>query len=155
MSRKILFPRANSHNKVFFLPLVYLKIMKIKVVNPATGENIKEYREMGREEVMDAIEKTHQSFLGWQKTGFAERSDLLKSLARILLKKNYEFAELMAQEMGKPLKEGRSEVEKCSRVCDYYAVNAEKFLKSEVVETDASKSFVTFQPLGILLAVMP
>ena len=129
--------------------------MPIKAVNPTTGETIKEYEEMTPEEVKDAIEKSHQAFLGWRRTSFAERAKLMKKAARILRDKAEDYARLMAEEMGKPLKSGRSEAEKCAWGCDYYADNAEKFLQPEVIDTDASKSFVTFQPLGVVLAIMP
>ncbi len=129
--------------------------MTIKAVNPTTGETIKEYEEMTPEEVKDAIEKSHQAFLGWRRTSFAERGKLMKKAAQIIRDKAEDYARLMAEEMGKPVKSGRSEAEKCAWGCDYYADNAEKFLQPEVVDTDASKSFVTFQPLGVVLAIMP
>ncbi|MBL7119096.1 MAG: NAD-dependent succinate-semialdehyde dehydrogenase [Dehalococcoidia bacterium] len=129
--------------------------MTIKAVNPTTGETIKEYEEMPPGEVKDAIEKSHQAFLGWRRTSFAERARLMKKAARILRDKAEDYARLMAQEMGKPIKSGRGEAEKCAWGCDYYADNAEEFLQPEAVNTDASKSFVTFQPLGVVLAVMP
>ncbi len=129
--------------------------MTIKAVNPTTGETIKEYEEMSPEEVKDAIEKSHQAFLGWRRTSFAERGRLMKKAAQILRDKAEDYARLMAEEMGKPVKSGRSEAEKCAWGCDYYADNAEKFLQPEVIDTDATKSFVTFQPLGVVLAIMP
>ena len=129
--------------------------MTIIAINPTTGDAIKEYEEMTVEEVRSVIEETHQAFLGWQKIAFAERAQLMRELAKTLLDNSYGYATLMAQEMGKPLREGKSEVEKCAWVCEYYADNAERFLQPEMVETDASKSFVTFQPLGVILAVMP
>ncbi len=129
--------------------------MPIEAVNPTTGETIKEYEEMTPEEVKDAIEKSHQAFLGWRRTSFAERAKLMKKAARILRDKAEDYARLMAEEMGKPMKSGRSEAEKCAWGCDYYADNAEKFLQPEVIDTDSSKSFVTFQPLGVVLAIMP
>ncbi|TET13182.1 MAG: NAD-dependent succinate-semialdehyde dehydrogenase [Dehalococcoidia bacterium] len=129
--------------------------MPIEAVNPTTGETIKEYEEMTPEDVRGAIEKSHQAFLGWRRTSFAERAKLMKKAARILRDKAEDYARLMAEEMGKPLKSGRSEAEKCAWGCDYYADNAEKFLQPEAIDTDASKSFVTFQPLGVVLAIMP
>lgn len=129
--------------------------MTIKAVNPSTGETIKEYEEMTPEEVKGAIEKSHQAFLGWRRTSFAQRAGLMKKAARILRDKAEDFARLMAEEMGKPIVGGRSEAEKCAWGCDYYADNAEKFLQPEVIDTDASKSYVTFQPLGVVLAIMP
>jgi len=129
--------------------------MKIKAVNPATGETIKVYEEMPPERVRGAIEKSHQAFLGWRRTSFAERARLMKKAARILRDKAEDYARLMAQEMGKPIKSGRGEAAKCAWGCDYYADNAEEFLQPEAIDTDASKSFVIFQPLGVVLAVMP
>ena len=79
----------------------------------------------------------------------------MRAAARILRQDAKEHARLMAQEMGKPLKDGLAEVEKCAWVCDYYAENAEQFLQTEIIETDARKSIVTFRPLGVILAVMP
>ncbi len=129
--------------------------MTIRAVNPATGETINEYQEMTPEEVKSIIENAHEAFLGWRKTSFAERTGLMKNAAQMLRNNAEVYAKLMAQEMGKPITGGRGEAEKCAWVCDYYADNAEKFLQPEGIETDASKSFVTFQPLGVVLAVMP
>jgi len=129
--------------------------MAIKAVNPTTGETIKDYGEMPLEQVKGIIEKSHKAFLGWRKTSFAERARLMKKAAQILRDKAEDYARLMAQEMGKPIKGGTAEAEKSAWVCDYYADNAERFLQPEVIDTDASKSFVTFQPLGVVLAVMP
>jgi len=129
--------------------------MTIEAVNPTTGEIIKEYDEMPPEEVMDVIEKSHEAFFSWRMTSFAERAWQMKKAAQILQDKTGDYARLMAQEMGKPIRSGRPEVEKCAWVCEYYADNAEKFLRPEVIDTDASKSFVTFQPLGVVLAIMP
>src|SRR3989442_2073818 len=110
---------------------------------------------MAPAEVRRVIEQAHKAFLDWRKTSFAERAQRMQQAARILREQAKEYATLMAQEMGKPVKDGRAEAEKCAWVCDYYAENAEQFLMPEVVESDASKSFVTFQPLGVVLAVMP
>ncbi|MDY6893412.1 MAG: aldehyde dehydrogenase family protein, partial [Chloroflexota bacterium] len=129
--------------------------MKIKSVNPATGETIKEYAEMTPDATREAIEKSHEAFLTWKKTSFAERAGLMKNTANILRDRADAYAKLMAQEMGKPVRSGRPEAEKCAWACDYYAENAEGFLQPEVIDTEASKSFVTFPPLGVILAVMP
>jgi len=129
--------------------------MTIKAINPATGETIKEYEEMPAEDVKGAIEESHQAFLTWRRMSFAERATRMRKAASILRDKAEDYARLMAQEMGKPVKDGRSEAGKCAWVCDYYAENAEHFLQPEVIPTDATKSFVTFQPLGVILAIMP
>lgn len=129
--------------------------MILKSINPTTGEIIKTYEEMPPQEVKSIIEKTNEAFLDWRKTNFAERAVLMKKAGEILRDHAHEHARLMTQEMGKLVRDGRAEVEKCAWVCDYYADNAEKFLQPELIETDASKSFVTFQPIGVVLAVMP
>ena len=127
----------------------------IKSINPTTGEVVKKYEEMEVKEINDILQKTQETFLEWRETPFTERSKYMNNAARILKEKANTYGELMANEMGKPIKDGRSEAEKCAWVCEYYAENAEQFLKPEIIETDASKSFVSFQPKGIILAIMP
>lgn len=129
--------------------------MAMQAMNPATGAIIDTYEEMAPAEVTRAIAQAHDAFLDWRKTHFAERARCMTQAARLLREQTSASGKLMAQEMGKPIKEGRAEAEKCAWVCEYYAENAEQFLRPEVIETDASKSFVTFQPLGVVLAVMP
>ena len=129
--------------------------MSIEVINPATGDTIRTYEEMTSEEVKNIIEKSHQAFLNWRRVSFSERESLMRNVAHVLRDNSEKYASIMAVEMGKPIKGGRAEVEKCAWVCDYYAENAEKFLRNEIVETDASKSFITYNPLGVILAVMP
>ncbi len=117
----------------------------MKSINPATGETIKNYAETTPEHVKEIIEKTHVAFQEWRKTAFADRAGLMRRAARILSNNADEYARLMAREMGKPIASGRSEANKCAWVCDYYAEHAESFLQQEVIETDARKSFVTFE----------
>lgn len=129
--------------------------MTIVSINPATNEKIKEYEEMTPAEVGDIIASAHQTYLQWRETSFDERASCMRKAAQILRDNAAGYARLMTQEMGKPVKDGRAEAQKCAWVCDYYADNAAAFLDREYVETDASRSFVTFQPLGVVLAVMP
>ncbi|HVT19533.1 MAG TPA: NAD-dependent succinate-semialdehyde dehydrogenase [Thermoanaerobaculia bacterium] len=129
--------------------------MAIESVNPATGETIASHQEMSQEEVSLAIDGAHRAFLAWRETPFAERARLMKRAAAGLRARREEFAVLMAREMGKPLSGGRSETDKCAWVCDFYAEQAEGFLAPEKIETDASDSYVAFQALGVVLAVMP
>lgn len=129
--------------------------MAITSINPATNELIQEYHEMTPEEVQAIIASAHETFLSWRKTSFTERAALMHKAADILRARADEYGRLMTLEMGKPIKDGRAEAEKCAWVCDYYADTAETSLQPELVDTDASKSFVTFQPLGVVLAVMP
>lgn len=129
--------------------------MAIESLNPATGEKIAEYHEMDSAEVDAILTKADHVFREWRTTSFAERAKLMKRAGEILRSRNDEYARLMTAEMGKTVAQGRAEAEKCAWVCDYYAENAEKFLSEEVVTTDAARSFITFQPIGIVLAVMP
>jgi len=129
--------------------------MSIQSINPANGKVIKTYKEDSEQTVNRKIEQTHKAWLKWRETGFDYRAKLLKSLAVQLREQKDDLAVLMANEMGKPLKDGVAEVEKCALVCDYYAEHGEAFLKDQLVKTDASKSYISFQPIGIVLAVMP
>jgi succinate-semialdehyde dehydrogenase/glutarate-semialdehyde dehydrogenase len=123
--------------------------------NPANGETIEEYPETPPLEVEKAVQKAHDTHLEWKTTSFAHRAELMGKAADILRDRAREFGELMTREMGKPVTGAVSEAEKCAWVCEYYAENAEDFLADREVETDASRSFVTFRPLGPVLAVMP
>jgi succinate-semialdehyde dehydrogenase/glutarate-semialdehyde dehydrogenase len=129
--------------------------MSVESINPTTGEILKEYDEMTPEEIAATIEKADRAFASWRKTSFGERAEQMRAAGRVVREKTDEYARLMADEMGKPLAEGRAEAEKCAWVCEYYAENAEQFLAREEIQTEASRSFVSFEPLGVILAVMP
>jgi succinate-semialdehyde dehydrogenase/glutarate-semialdehyde dehydrogenase len=129
--------------------------MTLESINPHDGKTIATYDEMTPRQVSDAIEKAHTAFLSWRQTSFAQRAPLMRGAARVLRAKAQALARLMAQEMGKPIRGGIAEVEKCAGCCDYFAENAERFLAREPIKTEASESFVTFNPLGVVLAVMP
>jgi succinate-semialdehyde dehydrogenase/glutarate-semialdehyde dehydrogenase len=129
--------------------------MAIESINPATGEQVATYREMPATEVADIVRRTHDAWTAWCRTGFSERSEPMRRAAAVLRERADNYAELMAREMGKPLAQGRAEVEKCAWVCEYYAGHAEGFLASEAVHTDASESYVACRPLGVVLAIMP
>ncbi|MEO6149309.1 MAG: aldehyde dehydrogenase family protein, partial [Mucilaginibacter sp.] len=129
--------------------------MDIISINPANGKAIKKYTAHTDKQVDKKILQTNTAWLNWRHSPHKERSRLLTNMSKVLLSRKDELAELMALEMGKPLKQGIAEVEKCASVCDYYAANAADHLKDGLIETDASKSFVTFQPIGVVLAIMP
>jgi succinate-semialdehyde dehydrogenase/glutarate-semialdehyde dehydrogenase len=129
--------------------------MPMEVINPATGEHVKTYDTLSKEELGPAIRASYEAFLSWKNVSFAERAQIMRNAAKILRKDANKYAKLMTIEMGKPIRDGRAEANKCAWVCDYYAENAQVFLKKEKVQTDASRSFVSYQPLGVLLAVMP
>ena len=130
-------------------------LKRIKSVNPATGEVIEEYQEMSRSEAAAIVDAAHIAFQDWRKTSFEERSKLMNKAADVLKDRKEELAKLMTAEMGKVHKEAISEIEKCAWVCKYYAEHAEEFLADEEVETDMARSFVTYQPIGVVLAIMP
>ncbi len=127
----------------------------MKAINPATNEIIKEYNEHTAAEVEKIIDQTDSEYLSWRNVPFAERAELMHGAAEVLRKNKDKYATTMSLEMGKTITEARAEVEKSAWVCDYYADNAQKFLTDEKIETDASDSFVAFQPIGVVLAVMP
>lgn len=129
--------------------------MGITSINPATGELVRRYSEMSAEETAAVIARAHETFKVWRTTAFGSRATLMRAAAALLRERKDELAHLMAAEMGKPLAQGASEVDKCAWVCEYYADNAEAHLASDHVATDAARSYVHFEPLGVVLAVMP
>ena len=127
----------------------------MKSINPANNQTIKEYREHTSGEVVEIINKSNHEWVRWKETPFSLRSELMMKAASLLRKRKDELAKLMTLEMGKIIRESEAEVEKCVWGCEYYAENAERFLQDEVIPSDVSRSFVAFQPLGVILAVMP
>lgn len=129
--------------------------MTITTVNPATGEVIKQWEEMTAQTVDRKIRTADTAFSGWRETDMQTRSELMYRSARILRENRQSYAHMMAGEMGKPVTDGLAEVDKCAWVCEYAADNAKHMLMRETIDTDARKSYVTFQPLGVILAIMP
>ncbi|GIV31576.1 MAG: succinate-semialdehyde dehydrogenase [Saprospiraceae bacterium] len=123
--------------------------------NPVNGEEYYHYDYTPSREVTATIERAHAAWESWRKTTFDERSKRMQAAAEQLRKEKERYAKLITLEMGKPIGESLAEVEKCAWVCEYYAENAAGFLADEPVATDASESFVSYQPLGVVLAVMP
>jgi len=124
-------------------------------INPTNNILIKNYDEMTGPESADIISLADKAFKNWKETSFIHRSELMKNAAKVLRENSEEYSVLMTIEMGKPIVQSRTEVEKCAWVCDYYADNAENILAEEIIKTEATKSFVSYQPLGVILAVMP
>jgi len=127
----------------------------LQSINPFNQEVIQNYKEYSQNEVDTIISDADSEFNKWKQTEFDIRSKLLRNTASILKNNIEEYSKIMTLEMGKPIRESRAEIEKCAWVCEYYAENGGKFLSPQEVKTDASKSYVTFQPLGVILAVMP
>ena len=129
--------------------------MTLRSLNPATGKTIREYPEASAQEVAATLAAARAAFAGWRRRPFSERAGPLKRAGELLRERREELARLMALEMGKPLAQGRAEADKCAWVCDHYGQGAEGFLSPEDVSTDATRSYVAFEPLGVVLAVMP
>lgn len=123
--------------------------------NPATGEIIASYQEHTHAEVESALKRAVMAQKDWRELGFAARAKPLLRAAAILRRDKEQHSVLMAREMGKPIDQARAEIEKCAACCEYFATHAETFLAVENIKTEATRSYVLFQPLGVLLAVMP
>jgi len=124
-------------------------------INPATGAVIQTYPIHTQAQVQQAIDRAHECFLKWKKIPLAKRSDHLRKVAQVLLAKKAEYGRIISEEMGKTLKEAIAEVEKCASCANYFADNGENFLADDIIATEYRKSYVTFQPLGIVFGVMP
>lgn len=128
---------------------------KVTSINPATQLEIASYTRNTLTGVNDKIIKAKAAYNVWKTLSFEDRAKPLRKLASLLLEDLDVHAELITKEMGKTIGQARKEVEKCALVCNYYADNAETLLRDVPVATEASKSYVTFQPLGVILAIMP
>jgi succinate-semialdehyde dehydrogenase/glutarate-semialdehyde dehydrogenase len=129
--------------------------MSIQSINPATEEIIESFEAYSTAQVNQALEQAHTAFSHWRKTTFAERATVLHRVASYLREHKVELARLATLEMGKPIVESEAEVEKCAWNCDFYADNAEKFLVDEPMASSATESYVSYLPLGVVLALMP
>ncbi len=129
--------------------------MAIQSINPATGEVLETFEEWSDEKINSTLKAVDQAFMEWQNTTFDQRSLLMNKAAGVLRDHAEECARIMALEMGKPVTQGKGEIEKCAWICEFYAETAGEFLKNEFITSNATRSFVRFPPLGTVLAVMP
>jgi succinate-semialdehyde dehydrogenase / glutarate-semialdehyde dehydrogenase len=129
--------------------------MAIATVNPATGETLKTFTPLTAAEIETKLALAQSTFESYRQTSFAQRSQWLNQAAAILEQDPLKFAEIMTLEMGKTFQSAIAEVEKCAKVCRFYAEKGSEFLADVLVESDASQSYVAYQPLGAILAVMP
>ena len=129
--------------------------MTIQSLNPATNEVLQTFTPHSAEQLAQILTTADQAFERWQKTSFAERAQLMRQAARELNDRLSYYAEMITLEMGKPIREAKAEINKCALGCEFYAEHAEKFLQDEEINSDASSSYVSFEPLGLVLAVMP
>lgn len=127
----------------------------IEIINPANNEFVRRYQTMSPAQLHQVIDSVNDAFNGWRIFSFEQRGQCFKKAAALLTAQSTELANLMTQEMGKVHKEALGEIKKCAWVCEYYADNAESFLADEEIESDLSDSWVSYQPLGVVLSVMP
>src|SRR5215203_2264166 len=118
-------------------------------IDPSTGEVIATYNAHSLSDATRAVEAAALAQVHWRALSFSERGAFLKRTAIVLRRDKEQHAVLMAREMGKPLEQGRAEIEKCASSCDYFADHAEQFLSLEEIKTEAARSYVLFQPLGV------
>src|SRR5919202_1371704 len=128
---------------------------KIETINPATGKVIESYNNETPEIVSKKGKAAREAFGKWKKLDLAERAEYMRRLGRVMRKNREEYAKLITEEMGKPIRQSLAEIEKCAWVCDYYAEHAEVFLRDELIPTEFRKSFVSFEPLGVIAYIMP
>ena len=129
--------------------------MPIESYNPYTGRVLRRFTAFSWAKTAHILGQAHRAAATWPATTFAHRAGVLRRAAALLRERQDALARLMALEMGKPVADGRAEAIKCATCCDYYADHAEEFLSDELIRTDAGRSFISYQPLGVVLAVMP
>jgi len=129
--------------------------MSISTINPANGQNLRTFEPFTTARVSEALDRGVAAFQKHRRTSFAERATYMRKAAEILNAECRELGRLMTLEMGKPIKAAISEAEKCATACTYYAENAERFLADRPVKMEGGESWVAFQPLGVVLAIMP
>src|SRR5689334_8897007 len=129
--------------------------MVMQSINPATEAVLAAFEEHSRTDVDQALAGADRAFRSWRETEFERRSACMREAAAILRRDKARWAGLITAEMGKPIVEAEAEVEKCAWNCEFYAEHARRFLADEPVETNAAESFVAFEPLGVVLAIMP
>lgn len=129
--------------------------MAMVSINPTTGEKEREFNTHDNQFIEKNLTQGYKIYNEWRKTSFEERSQLFKNLAKVLRDTKEDTAQIMVKEMGKTITQALAEAEKCAWVADYYAEKGKEFLSDFPIETDAQKSYVSFQPLGIILGIMP
>jgi succinate-semialdehyde dehydrogenase/glutarate-semialdehyde dehydrogenase len=129
--------------------------MAMQSINPTTEEVLESFQEFSPAQVDEALQQAFDAQRRWRTTSFGDRARALQATARVLRQQKARWAELLTAEMGKPIVEAEAEIDKCAWNCDFYAEHASEFLADEPVQTNATQSYVEFQPLGVVLAIMP
>ena len=129
--------------------------MKLVSRNPYTGQVLEEFEAMGFADSVPEVQKSRRAFSDWKKASVQERGGYLRAIARRLRDQQRTFAETITLEMGKPIGQSLAEIEKCAWLADHFAENSAKFIQEQTVETEALRSYVRFEPLGVILGIMP
>jgi succinate-semialdehyde dehydrogenase / glutarate-semialdehyde dehydrogenase len=129
--------------------------MSIQTINPATGDVIQTYEEMSEDQINGVLDQAKAGFEVWRKMSFDMRATCMKKVAAMLKDNVNVYAEMITKEMGKPITQSRGEILKCAWVCEYFADKAADYLKPEIIKTEMTKSFVTYQPQGTIFSIMP
>jgi acyl-CoA reductase-like NAD-dependent aldehyde dehydrogenase len=132
-----------------------MSITIIETVNPATGKVIAKYQNMTEDQIKEKVSKARLALQKWKSLDIGERCSITRNLGRVMRKNKDAYAKLITEEMGKPFRQALAEVEKCAWLCDYYSETAETFLRDELIPTEFRKSFVSFEPLGVIAGIMP
>jgi acyl-CoA reductase-like NAD-dependent aldehyde dehydrogenase len=135
--------------------IIFFAMQKIETLNPATGKVLASYDNESADAVAHKVRQAREAFASWKKMDISERAENMRRLGRVMRKNREEYARIITEEMGKPVRQSLAEIEKCAWVCDYYAEHAEVFLRDQIVPTEFRKSFVSFEPLGIVASIMP
>ncbi len=151
----ILLDTVTDDQSVFFRVNEKQTYMEFQSVDPYRDELLQTYEEHSEEDVLQALESSWKAFFDWKKVPIDERGTLMKAVGDRLMEDQDGHAEMISREMGKPLPEARAEIEKCAWVCDFYAENADDFLADELIDTGYGETFVSHDPLGPVLAIMP
>src|ERR671933_59225 len=129
--------------------------MVMQSINPTTEEVLESFQEFSPAQADEALQQAFDAQRRWRTTSFGDRAAAQQATARVLRSQKTRWAELLTAEMGKPIVEAEAEIDKCAWNCDFYAEHASRFLADERVETNAAESYVAFEPLGVVLAIMP
>ncbi len=126
-----------------------------KSTNPFNLVTIAEYEELSDQQIQNKLQKAEDAYKHWSRTSFDKRGEWMLNIAHLLKNETDRYARTITAEMGKPIEQARAEIEKCAWVCEYYAENAAKFLKDKHIQTDATESWVSYEPIGCVMAIMP
>jgi succinate-semialdehyde dehydrogenase/glutarate-semialdehyde dehydrogenase len=129
--------------------------MKLKSINPFNGKLTREFESISFDDCKRSVKRGRETFAQWRKLPVSERLKPVANLASLFRDRKRNYAEIATTEMGKPIRQAIAEIEKCAVACDYYLQNSENFLRDEIIETQFAKSYVTFEPLGVILGIMP